>query len=77
MFDTAKYDPVSVYTSCAISDCLFALFKHWLHNNQNNDYSCNQTFHVRVHSHTVYRSSKVVCFDLATFLAFSAFLTVN
>ena len=45
MLATAKYDPVSVYTSCAIFDSLFALFKHCLHNNQNNDYSCNQKFY--------------------------------
>ena len=68
MLATAKYDPVSVYKSCAISDSVFSccsstafiiikiMIIHVIK---------NSTCGMRVHSHTVYRSSTVVCFDFS------------
>ena len=65
---TAKYDPVSVYTSFAFSDsaCLrcsstvFMIIKIMIIH-----VIKNSTCGMRVHSRTVYRSSTVVCFDFS------------
>ena len=69
MLATAKYDPVSVSTSCAISDSVFSrcsstasiiikiMIIHVIKNS-----TCGMR---GVRSHTVHRSSTVVCFDFS------------